>query len=99
MENPRFNGVGEIGVRGRGDLAMEANVVVMVGTARASFGRAARASILIVFGGDIFGGMAVKFLEFAALNAESEDAARYDSDQQRSLKNLKCLREEERLRL
>lgn len=41
-------GIGEIGVRGRGDLAREAVVVLKAGTASASFGRAARASILIV---------------------------------------------------
>ena len=99
VENPRLMGVGEIGVRGRGVLAREADVVVMVGTARVSFGRATRTSILIVFGGDVFGGKTVKFLKLAALNAESEDAARYGSDQQRRLKNLRCLREGERLRL
>ncbi len=41
-------GDGEIGVRGRGDLAKDVEGMVMAGTARASFGRAARASILIL---------------------------------------------------
>ena len=41
-------GDGEMGVRGRGDLAAAAETVLMVGTARASFGRAARASMFAV---------------------------------------------------
>ena len=44
-------GEGEMGVRGRGERAAEwetAAAVLRVGTARASLGRAARASILIV---------------------------------------------------
>ena len=45
-------GEGEMGVRGRGERAAEweaaaAAEVLRVGTARASFGRAARASILV----------------------------------------------------
>ena len=40
-------GDGEIGVRGRGDLVAEVEGMVMAGTARASFGLVARASMLI----------------------------------------------------
>lgn len=42
-------GVGESGVRGRGDLAAAAETVFRVGTARASLGRAARASMSAVW--------------------------------------------------
>ena len=37
-------GEGEMGVRGSGDLAAEAETLLMVGTARASLGRVARAA-------------------------------------------------------
>ena len=43
-------GVGEMGVRGMGDLTREDVVVLIAGTARASLGRAARASIVAVDG-------------------------------------------------